>query len=125
MSMNIIQSNLFINSPLENEVYNLNNYFIEMLNNNLMLHFVMLHLTFMLIVMFTSKIIIESKVNLDKIKNLPLPLKVSSFIHSIVVRVVNTWKSGVNYWILTILFFIMLFNSVSVYSFYVLLSLLK
>ena len=90
MSMNIIQSNLFVNSPLENEGYYLNNYFIEMLTNNLMLHFVMLHLTFMLIVMFTSKIIIESKVNLDKIKN--LPLKVYSFHSSKISKYLEIWR---------------------------------
>jgi hypothetical protein len=117
--------NIFINSPLENRGYNLNNYFIEMLTNNLMLHFIMLYLIFMLIMMVISRLIIDSNINLDKIKNLPLPLKVSLFLHSIVVKLVNVWRFSVNGWLLFGLSMLFFFTCGSAYSFYVALSLLK
>ena len=114
-----------INSPLEVNNFPFKDYFVDLLSNNLILHFIMIYLIFMLIIITISRIIIESNVNLDKIKNLPLPIIISSYIHSFVVKLVNVWRYSVNYWLLYTLVCLLLFNCACVYSFYMALSVIN
>ena len=66
-----------------------------------------------------------SSQSLDKIKNLPLPITISSYIHSFVVKLVNVWRYSVNYWLLYTLVCLLLFNCACVYSFYMALSVIN
>ena len=63
--------NCFINSPLE-QSDSRNQFVIETITNNLLLHFIMLYLLCMVLVIFISKLLINQDFQFNKIKNYPL-----------------------------------------------------
>nr|YP_009710643.1 hypothetical protein [Amanita inopinata]QFZ98592.1 hypothetical protein [Amanita inopinata] len=103
----------FINSPLENgEV--LNQYLIENLTNNLLLHLIMLYLIIMLIIIITCKFILNDNNQFSKIKNLPL----GNFISKILTKSISVWQISSNIWIYLILFSLSIFTIITTYSIY-------
>ena len=59
----------FINSPLEENLFP---HIIDVLSNNLLLHFIILYLLIMLLIIFTCKFILKDKIEFTKIENNPL-----------------------------------------------------
>jgi hypothetical protein len=59
----------FINSPLEENLFP---HIIDVLSNNLLLHFIILYLLIMLLIIFTCKFILKDNIEFTKIKNNPL-----------------------------------------------------
>lgn len=111
----------FINSALENgEILNLaiKEDIINILTTNILLHLVMMYLLFMLIVIYTSKIILEKKINFDKLKKYTL----GKYIDYILVKIINLWRLNVDIWVYLILISLFIFTGGSAYSFYLLLS---
>jgi hypothetical protein len=58
----------FINSPLEENLFP---HIIDVLSNNLLLHFIILYLLIMLLIIFTCKFILKDKIEFTKIGNNP------------------------------------------------------
>ena len=111
----------FINSALENgEILNIaiKEDIINILTTNIFLHLVMMYLLFMLIVIYTSKIILEKKINFDKLKEFPL----GEYIHYIFIKLINIWRLNADIWVYLILISLFIFTGGSAYSFYLLLS---
>jgi len=114
----------FINSALENgDVLNLafKEYIIEILTTNILLHLVMMYLLFMLIIIYTSKIILEKKINFDKLKEYPL----GKMTHYILIKLINIWRLNADIWVYLILISLFIFTGASAYSFYLILSVLN
>jgi hypothetical protein len=110
-----------INSPLEKgDMLNISHSFkdqlLEILSTNLTLHFIIVYLSFMLILIFTSKLILEKGWTFNKIKDLPLPFGINNFISSILTRMINVWKLNSNVWIYFIMVTLFIFNCASTYS---------
>ena len=80
-----IVANTFINSPLESGELSLmvKNQLIELLTYELMIHFIMTYLIFMLIFIFTIKVLIDHNISLDKIKHMR-PLWLGNIIYNII-----------------------------------------
>jgi hypothetical protein len=83
---------LFINSPLENTELLRINRAIEYLNINLSLHYLILYLIFMVLLIFTSKLLIENNSKLEAIKKLPL----GYYIHFILNKIIKMWIINAN-----------------------------
>lgn len=86
------KNKIIINSPLENTEILRIDQAIELLNTNLSLHFIILYLLFMVLIIFTSKLLIEKNIKLDNIKNLPL----GYYIHFIFNKIINIWNINAN-----------------------------
>lgn len=106
--------NFPINSPLENSDLSGLSPIIDLLNSNLLLHFIMLYLIFMVLLIFTSKLLIEKKFNLEGIKKIPL----GYYIHFLLTKLINIWKLNSNLWIYFILINLFIFTFFSSYSLY-------
>lgn len=80
----------------------------------------MLYLLIMLLIIFTCKLIIDSDIQLNKIKEYPL----GNIIHKILVLYISVWKSSANIWIYMIVSGLIIFTLVSTYSTYSILTIL-
>src|SRR6266481_399631 len=113
----------FINSPIESG--DLDNsiklFLIETLTNNLILQFIILYLMFMLIVIFTCKLIIEKEIQFNIIKKFPL----GNYIYLILNKYISIWRTSANIWIYLIVFCVIIFTFGSIYSIYQTISFLK
>nr|YP_004376360.1 hyp4 [Moniliophthora roreri]ADO51587.1 hyp4 [Moniliophthora roreri] len=106
----------FIHSPLEN-----NQFIIDILSNNLLLQFIVLYLLIMLILIISSKFLLNESSEFKTINSLPF----GGVISYLLKKYISIWKKSSNIWILLIVFSIFIFNLVSIYSIYNLLLLLK
>nr|YP_009710753.1 hypothetical protein [Amanita thiersii]QFZ98702.1 hypothetical protein [Amanita thiersii] len=114
-----------INSPLENGD-SLNEYFIGVLYDNLLLHSIMLYLLFMLIFFITSKLLASTYaspkiVQLSILKKLPISNNISNLLN----RIYSIWHSSYNFWIFLIIFSLICFTSASIFSLYHLMVILQ
>ena len=107
-----------INSPLEE---NLIPHIINVLSNNLLLHFIILYLLIMLLIIFTCKFILTDNIEFTKIQKYPL----GGYIKYIINKFISIWKVSSNFWIYFILLNVLVFISGSIYSIYSLLVLFK
>lgn len=83
---------LFIKSPLENTELLRINRAIEYLNINLTLQFIILYLIFMVLFIFTSKLLIENNIKLEGLKKLPL----GYYIELILSKIIKMWTINAN-----------------------------
>ena len=108
----------FINSPLEENIIP---HIINVLSNNLYLHFIILYLLIMLLIIITCKYILKDNIEFTKIQNNPL----GAWIKNIINKLISTWKISSIFWIYFIIFNLLIFNSASIFSMYNLLVLFK
>lgn len=115
----------FINSPIETSDLlsdeSIKQFLIDSLTNNLILQFIILYLMIMVIIILTCKLIIEKNIQLTNIKNYPL----GNNIYYIFNKYISIWHSTGNFWIYVIIFSVIIFIIVLVYSNYQIISYLK
>lgn len=110
-----------INSPLEkSEILNipLVRAIIDIISSNLVLQFIILYLLIMVVIIFSTKVIVENKINFDNLLN----YRLGKYPHKLITLYVNIWKNSANIWIYYILFCLIFFNCISIYSLYYILS---
>jgi len=92
IDQNIIDFDVFINSPVENDGLNseLLNQIITILSYNLRINLFIVYLICMLIIIFTVKFVINTDKFLDLIKRLPL----GKYIYYILSKLINIWKNS-------------------------------
>ena len=71
---------------------------------------------------FISKIIKEKNITFEFFKKLPLPENVNVFFHKIINNYFIMLEKNANYWIIIAIIFLIIFNVVSINSFYDLLA---
>lgn len=108
----------FVPSPLED---NLTNHIIDVLSNNLLLHFIILYLLIMLLIIISCKFIIKDNIEFTKIQNNPL----GAWVKYLINKIISIWKVSSNFWIYFILFNVLVFNFATIYTISNLLILLK
>jgi len=122
-NLNLKDKFLIANSSIENGDLgqSLQQFMIDSLTNSLNLNFIVLYLLFMVLMIFTSKLILENHFNLNKIKEYPL----GKYIYIIVNKYASFWQTSASMWIYFIIICVIIFLSASTYSLYYTISALK
>lgn len=114
-------NNIFIKSPLETDItLTIKSQLIDLLSLNLALHLMMLYLIFMLIFIFSIKLIIDNKISLEIIKKLPL----GSFLFNLLNKVILVWSKSNTFWVYFLSVSIFIFTGIAAFSLYACLYLL-
>ena len=95
---------------------------IYLITNNLYLHYINIYILFMLAIIITCRYLIGDN-NQDfllKLKNLPF----GNYIYKAVSWYINIWVKASIIWIYYMIIIVIIFNCVSIYSFYHLISIL-
>lgn len=110
---------IFINSPLEadKELYQ---FVLNMLNNNILLHFINIYLLTMLLIIFMSKLVLNNT-EFHFLKKYFLGQYISHFL----VKYISIWQKSGNVWIFFIVICVILFNIVAILSLSHLMTILK
>lgn len=109
-----------IQSPLENGDV-INQFLIDNLTNNFLLHIIILYLLTVLIFIIFCKFNLNIQNQLLKIQNLPF----GNLIYKILNKIISLWQMSSNIWIYLILFALFIFNLTATYSIYQILVYLK
>ena len=120
----LTSNTFFINSPIEpNEriLIEYYDFFTTILQQDYILHFLMIYLIIMLIYLFTIKLILDKNISFEPIKNLPL----GPILFKIITKFISIWKNSLYFWIYFILIFLLIFVSCSTYVLYVCTTILQ
>jgi len=95
---------------------------IQIITNNVYLHYINIYLLAMLFIIITCRYLIgENQLLLEKLKKLPF----GNFIYKIISWYTNIWVKASIIWLYYIITVVILFNCVSIYSFYHILSIIQ
>lgn len=100
-----------INSPIENNEEFLQ-FITNHINNNLIIHFVILYFLFMLIIILTSKWALDNNIQFNWLKG----TSIGNFVHYWLMKYISIWKAHTHIWIIYIIIIVIIFNFVSIYS---------
>ena len=81
-----------------------------MLENNLLLQLIVLYLLFVLLLVFTMKVISEKNLYSSSFENKVLSLPLGKYLDMIIQRSLRGWESAHNYWIYLLLVFLIIFT---------------
>jgi len=108
----------YINSPSEPLNSNLLSYLLEMLNNLLILQYLISYLIIMVIIIFTCTIVANKNISLENLKSYPL----GKYIYLALTKYISVWRETANFWIFFILISLLCFSLVSCYGMYQIIS---
>ena len=95
---------------------------IQLITNNVYLHYINIYLLGMLFIIITCRYLIgDNQLLLVKLKKLPF----GNFIYKFISWYTNIWVKASIIWLYYIITVVILFNCVSIYSFYHILSIIK
>nr|YP_009710705.1 hypothetical protein [Amanita phalloides]QFZ98654.1 hypothetical protein [Amanita phalloides]WLF85165.1 hypothetical protein [Amanita phalloides] len=100
-----------VNSPIEKGEL-LNPILMDNLQDNYLLHFIILYLLFMLVIIFTCKLILKENHQFPILKKLPK----GNLIQKFFTYYITIWQKSSVIWIYLILFFLIVFNSIATFS---------
>lgn len=124
---NQVAESFSINAPLESSdlvFLQFKSTLIEILTSNLHLNLIMLYFIVMLIFIITCKYVLANKVSsssLERLKSVAL----GKYLHYILSKIILGWQQSSIVWIYFILFFMLIFTSVSTYGLYACLFVLQ
>jgi hypothetical protein len=111
---------IFINSPLESD-NPIIKFILDSLTNNLILNFICIYLLIMLLIILIIKFILSSNINFDRLNKYPL----GNYINRFLVKFISIWQKSNNFWIFFIIIVVIIFNILSSFSIYQLISVLS
>nr|YP_009690145.1 hypothetical protein PPIT_000044 [Porodaedalea pini]QEG56925.1 hypothetical protein PPIT_000044 [Porodaedalea pini] len=94
---------------------------ISLLSDNLTLQFIMLYLFWMLIFIYTIKLISDRNLYTPYWETKVISLPLGKYIHIVITKLLNGWRLSTNFWIYFILFFLFIFTCCSTFATFVVL----
>lgn len=121
-----LERSIFINCPLEStELYADKLLVINILNNDLLLHFIMIYFVFMLIFIYTLKLIGDKGLYTQDLQTKVQALPLGKYLDMLISKSINTWKFSNNLWLYIIMVFLFLFLCFSAFAIFACLLSLK
>ena len=111
---------IFINSPLESD-NPIIKFILDSLTNSLILNFICIYLLIMLLIILIIKFILSSNINFDGLNKYPL----GNYINRYLVKFISIWQKSNKFWIFFIIIVVIIFNLLSSFSIYQLISTLS
>lgn len=118
-SENASKDSIIVNSPLEPGDFN--SWLLDILNTQLLLHYVILYLLIMLGIIFICRFVLDKNIQFKPLSE----NRLLKFIFKLINNYINIWKTSSDFWVFLILSSLIIFTITSIFSFTQIISILS